>query len=283
MTIQLYPRRWNTTEIRHFGFEESELNIFLKLCKDSKNLESFVSYTDSLFENNKEEFYHNLAVLKSAAFFTLRGGELEFIKCNSRTRVPDLKIMDKRGDIFYCEVKKRIRDEALDLFFKNLQKELSFHERGWRLAIDCGEPLLKYSLEKKRDKFSHILKAIKDCYSTKSAGNFEGLTWEFKKKPEGSKYSNFSISSPIKNQMKYWVDGEKVIEEAVSQIRSMGKFKAGFVILDLGNLFNRVYFCEYVQKKLIDKIVIIGLKSLYVFEFNYPRHVFTDDFIFCDK
>ncbi|MBI5222927.1 hypothetical protein HY990_00745 [Candidatus Micrarchaeota archaeon] len=236
---------WGSDEkALELGYSVSELLSFCDHAKKGSNFHEFAKRTQSCFQMKNAEFYHNLAVLKTAALWISKFNcDVEYLLPDkNRLKSPDLLVKDPRGVYLAVEVKQKTKLNNRIKKIKNfgLNSFDEFSKLGYDMDLRLTEA---FHLQKDLDNlFPTLINFVKQKLSE---GQLSGsdqsnlIIWVAKKRiptTEGH-HTLRTINYPY---IKYWSRDKPILEEAHAQIASMMKtnprVKLGVIVLDLCHL-----------------------------------------------
>lgn len=268
------------------GYSLSELQNFYVHAEKGVNFVQFVKRTNHFFQIKNEEFYHNLAVLKTAALWIDKfQSQVEYLLPTKKRGVksPDLLVINPMGVRIALEVKQKIKLSNSESMIKNLG--LKAFDEFSKLGYDVDIRLTKEGhLQKDIDRvFPELIKFV---VRQLSEGQLSGsdptniIIWKAQKRTnlnEGH-HSFRTLNYPY---LKYWARDKHILEEAHEQISAMMatnvNVKLGVIVLDL---------C-HINFDINDAINTINdwkktKKNLMILILRHPGYQYKNRLNYCD-
>ncbi len=251
--------------LRTYGFLEDEFETILKTASTFDNFQEFLEETNALYDKGEKGIYqHNLAVLKTAAYFAKQKSTGSFILNQNGKVRPDLLIGEK-----YAEVKTAFEgDTKLEQLIKNLQTacaNLTF-KREFLIEPD----FVKFA--KNKEKQIPEVPKIEALLKNSEIGKQRYLSW----KPYAGQ-ANCSISYGVDSWMK--LRGIDKLKDAKRQIHNYCDKNEGIIVLTNIPFPNSKDICEAKKWALRNaKFEILLMLNPCVWYGEKNRQSWSDDF-----
>ena len=244
--------RWLADEqVKRQGYLDQEFEVIVPYSVKGTSWSEFVQYTDSLFDrSDRTEFYHNLAVMKSAAFLAKRLGSSVTYTKQGPHRVCDLiaekrftrnglELMTKTA----VEIKQKTMHDTREKEFETFGMTCfrSCQDAGYNLEMQITQKF--FSSTNIRSLFENLQTQIIES-AVKGIPTFEDTTGlvkcTFIKREERN--GRGTIRRPMLPYLRFWKNkgNTGVLDDALAQIRSTQEadkqIGLGMVVLDFGDL-----------------------------------------------
>lgn len=293
-----YINKWlEDKKVLELQYTPEELSFFIshaKKCGGWKILSERMA--DQFLRSQKKDFYHNLALIKLAAF--LRGQEFFDIKflITKNERSADIVASHESGH-YAIELKQKVEMTAREKYFDSwfIESAESCSKEGYRLAdLEFKNNLVRKTEKELEEELGDLKKTIiNHIEANKSSVKHvhKGLfTYELEKCSEkcSKGHAQSTHRRPSYPYLEQWKPGgRKLLDKAYGQIEASKQkypeITGGIVVVDLTglrfNMYNaKIFANEQLRNKPIPtKLIIMRSPGMQ----EPGRRDFASDFFIC--
>jgi len=286
-------KKWSVDEKTiELGYKLEELTQIVDYAQRGTNWDSFIKKTQKAFDGRTTEFYHNLAVIKTAALLSKKFQyEIEYVvETSNGPKCVDLLVKNPRDVWIAVEVKQKITKNKREVKITELALEALDEFSGLGYNLNLSLTSLGATQKNLETKFPQLIESIKRSIASNQliGSDLDGyFKWQLEKTPDNSHQHSHSFKRPKYPYLKYWSRDKPILEEAYDQIKttmsSRPNVRIGIIVLDLSHLNFDIQDAETTisrwksTKPALFSVIILRHHGFQ----DKERKDFCDDFFTC--